>query len=159
MGQLKTSAQAVQDALSAAGVAGQVTELPASTRTAAEAAAAVGCSVAQIAKSLIFQGASTGKPVLVIASGVNRVDEQAIAERIGEPVRMADPAFVRSATGFAIGGVPPCGHPEPINTLIDRDLYELETLWAAAGTPNAVFRLTPGELTQLTTGVVARVTG
>jgi len=157
MAELKASAQAVQEALVAAGVESRVVELPASTRTAREAAAAVGCSVAQIAKSLVFRGAESGRPVLVIASGTNRVDEKAVAGHLGEPVQMADPEFVRKTTGFAIGGIPPCGHPRQLTTLIDRDLLEFETLWAAAGTPNAVFRLTPDELIRLAGGLVTRV--
>ena len=157
MAELKASAQAVQEALVAAGVECQVVEIPTSTRTAKEAAAAVGCTVAQIAKSLVFRGRQTGRPMLVIASGTNRVDENAVAAHLGEPVQMANAEFVRNTTGFAIGGVPPCGHPRPIATLIDRDLFQLETLWAAAGTPNAVFRLTPDQLTRLARGLVAKV--
>ncbi|MDE3177968.1 MAG: YbaK/EbsC family protein [Pseudomonadota bacterium] len=134
-----------------------VLEFDAPTRTAAAAAAAIGCTVAQIAKSLLFRGASTGRAVLVAASGVNRVDENKVAALIGEPIARADADFVRAKTGYAIGGVPPVGHAEPPLTLIDQDLMGFATIWAAAGTPNAVFKLTPGELVELTGGRVAEV--
>jgi prolyl-tRNA editing enzyme YbaK/EbsC (Cys-tRNA(Pro) deacylase) len=133
----------------------EVLEFDAPTRTAAEAAAAIGCEVAQIAKSLLFRAATSGRPVLVIASGPNRVDEARVAALIGEPIGRADAAFVREKSGFAIGGVPPVGHATPPEVLIDETLLRLDTLWAAAGTPNAVFRLTPDELVSLTGGKVA----
>ena len=122
----------------------EVLEFDAGTRTAAEAAAAVGCTVAQIAKSLIFRTRDTNRPVLVVASGANRVDEKRIAAEIGERIVRADADFVRDATGFAIGGVPPVGHKTPPVTLIDDDLFQHQTIWAAAGTPNAVFRADAG---------------
>ena len=134
-----------------------VLEFDASTRTSAEAAAAIGCEVAEIAKSLVFKGARTGRPVLVVASGTNRVDEKKVAALIGEKIGRADAEFVREATGFAIGGVPPVGHATPPLTLIDEDLFRFEAIWAAAGTPNAVFKLTPAELQELTGGEVAAV--
>lgn len=156
---LSRSAQRVQDALSALGFAmGQVVELPASTRTAAEAAAAIGCTVAQIAKSLVFRGVQSGEPVLVIVSGVNRVNEARLAEILGEPIAKADADFVRAQTGFVIGGVPPVGHTRPLRTFIDEDLRQYQEIWAAAGTPHAVFRLTPADLERLTGGAVIRVT-
>jgi prolyl-tRNA editing enzyme YbaK/EbsC (Cys-tRNA(Pro) deacylase) len=130
----------------------QVLEFDASTRTAADAAAAIGCTVAQIAKSLVFRGADTGRAVLIIASGVDRVDEKKAALAIGEPIARADADFVREATGFAIGGVPPIGHKSPPITLIDESVMGLAEIWAAAGTPNAVFRLTPSDLVELTGG-------
>jgi len=133
-----------------------VLEFDAGTRTAADAAAAIGCTVAEIAKSLLFRAAS-GRPVLVAASGVNRVDEKKVAALLGEKIGRADADFVREKTGFAIGGVPPVGHVEPPVTLIDADLMAFETIWAAAGTPNAVFRLTPAALVRLTGGQVAEV--
>jgi prolyl-tRNA editing enzyme YbaK/EbsC (Cys-tRNA(Pro) deacylase) len=154
---LSASAQRVQDALQARGLALQVRELPQSTRTAAEAAQAVGCQVGQIAKSLVFKASASGRPILVITSGTNRASEQAIAEAIGEPVSMADPAFVRTHTGFAIGGVPPIGHTDTLLTLIDEDLLAYPVIWAAAGTPRAVFPLDPSELSALTGGRVLRV--
>ena len=154
---LKDGARRVQDALAARGFDFEVREFPRSTRTAAEAAAAIGCEVAQIAKSLVFRARASGRPVLVIASGANRVDEKAVAALIGEKIGRADAGFVRAATGFAIGGVPPVGHVTAPMTLIDRDLLALDEIWAAAGTPNAVFRLTPQDLIALTGGQVAEI--
>lgn len=133
-----------------------VLEFEDSTRTAADAAAAIGCTVAQIAKSLLFRSAS-GQPVLVIASGPVRVSESKVAQVLGEAIGRADAAFVREATGFAIGGVPPVGHAVAPQVFIDRTLLDLETLWAAAGTPNAVFKLTPTDLIALTGGRVADI--
>jgi prolyl-tRNA editing enzyme YbaK/EbsC (Cys-tRNA(Pro) deacylase) len=132
-----------------------VMEFDAGTRTAADAAVAIGCTVAEIAKSLLFRAKDTGRPVLVVASGVNRVDEKKVAALIGEKIGRADADFVREATGFAIGGVPPIGHAVAPLTLIDEDLLAFTTIWAAAGTPNAVFQLTPAELVALTGGRVA----
>lgn len=144
--ELSASAQRVQDALSAAGLNCAVVELPASTRTAQEAAQAIGCRVEQIVKSLVFRGRRSGQPVLVLASGSNRVNEKRVGELLGEPIERADADFVREHTGFAIGGVPPVGHPAPLTTLLDRDLLAYAELWAAAGTPHAVFRLAPADL-------------
>ena len=135
----------------------QVLEFDAGTRTAADAAAAIGCMVAEIAKSLIFRAEPSGRAVLVIASGAKRVDERKVGALIGETIVRADADFVRSRTGFAIGGVPPLGHAEPLVTLIDETLRTFETIWAAAGTPNAVFRLTPADLVRLTGGREAAV--
>ena len=154
---LKDSARKVQEALAARGFDFQIREFPASTRTSAEAAAAIGCTVAQIAKSLIFRAKRSDRPVLVMASGANRVDEKALAALVGEPIGRADADFVRRTTGFAIGGVPPVGHASPLITLIDRDLMDLTEIWAAAGTPNAVFRLTPPDLVAVTGGQVADI--
>ena len=154
---LKESARRVQEALAARGFDFQIREFPASTRTSAEAAAAIGCAVGQIVKSLIFRTKTTGRPVLALASGANRVDEKALARLVGEPIGRADADFVRQATGFAIGGVPPLGHATPPVTLIDRDLLVFEEIWAAAGTPNAVFRLTPNALIAVTGGQVADI--
>lgn len=148
------SARRVQQALTERGFAFDVVEFPQSTRTSAEAAAAVGCAVGQIAKSLIFRALESGRPVLVIASGANRVDEAAVAAHLGEKIGRADADFVRQATGYAIGGVPPVGHAVPPATFIDRDLLAFEAIWAAAGTPNAVFRLAPADLATLTGGQV-----
>jgi len=154
---LPPAAQRVQDKLSALGHAGRVRVMPSSTRTSAEAAAAIGCTVAEIAKSLIFRAKPSGRAVLVIASGINRVDEKKVAALIGEGIGKADAEFVRSRTGFVIGGVPPLGHDTPPIVLIDRDLLALAGIWAAAGTPHAVFPLTPAELVALTGGQVADV--
>ena len=134
-----------------------VLEFDASTRTSAEAAAAIGCEVAEIAKSLLFRTRETGRPVLIVASGANRVDEKKVAAVIGERIQRADADFVREATGFAIGGVPPIGHVKAPITLIDEALLRFETIWAAAGTPNAVFKLTPAELVELAGGLLAVV--
>ncbi|MAT84631.1 MAG: prolyl-tRNA editing protein [Gammaproteobacteria bacterium] len=134
----------------------RVLEFEESTRSAADAAAAIGCPVAAIAKSLVFRQAD-GAPVLVIASGTNRVDEARVAAVLGQPIGRADADFVREHTGYAIGGVAPVGHPAPIRTLLDRDLLALPEIWAAAGTPNAVFRMTPAQLEALTGGEVADV--
>nr|WP_287483456.1 YbaK/EbsC family protein [Caldilinea sp.] len=157
MSPLKPSAQKVQDALRARGFRNQVIEFAASTRTSAEAAAAVGCTVEQIAKSVVFIGKASGQPLLVIASGGNRVDEKKVQALVGEKITRADADFVRAQTGFVIGGVPPLGHDRPLRTFIDADLLAYAEIWAAAGHPNAVFRLTPDELVQMTGGVVADV--
>jgi prolyl-tRNA editing enzyme YbaK/EbsC (Cys-tRNA(Pro) deacylase) len=130
----------------------EVLEFDLSTRTAADAAAAIGCEVAQIAKSLIFRGGNSGRAVLIIASGVDRVDEKKAAAAVGEPIARADADFVREATGFAIGGVPPVGHKVKPIVLIEESLLQFAEIWAAAGTPNAVFRLTPSDLVELTGG-------
>jgi Cys-tRNA(Pro) deacylase len=130
----------------------EVLEFDASTRTAADAAAAIGCEVGQIAKSLIFRGEASGQAVLIIASGADRIDEKKAAAALGEPIVRADPEFVREATGFAIGGVPPVGHKTKPIVLIEEQLMQLDEIWAAAGTPNAVFRLTPSDLVELTGG-------
>lgn len=155
---LSPSAQRVQKALQERGFELQVVELPNSTRTATEAAQAVGCDVGQIVKSLIFKTKRTGRPVLVIASGANRVNEGVIEALVNEPLGKADADFVRQHTGYAIGGVPPVGLAEPLPTFIDADLLQYTEVWAAAGTPNAVFRLTPTDLVQMTGGKVIKIT-
>jgi prolyl-tRNA editing enzyme YbaK/EbsC (Cys-tRNA(Pro) deacylase) len=150
MGELKGAAQRVQDALTARGLDGRVRHMPQSTRTAAEAAAACGCSVGQIVKSLVFRGAKSGRPYLLLVSGANRVDEKAVAGRIGEPLKRPDADYVRGVTGFAIGGIPPLGHDTALATFIDETLMAFEVVWAAAGTPDAVFPVSPGRLAQVT---------
>jgi len=155
---MSSSARKVQQALEAQGFSFHVTELPASTRTAREAAEAIGCRLGQIAKSLVFQGMSSGEPILVIASGSNRVNEIKLSELVGEPVEKAGADFVRQRTGFSIGGVPPVGHAEPIRTWIDEDLLAYEAIWAAAGTPHAVFELAPADLARMTAGILAAIT-
>jgi prolyl-tRNA editing enzyme YbaK/EbsC (Cys-tRNA(Pro) deacylase) len=150
--QLSATAERVQEGLKALGLECKVVELPGSTRTAAEAASAVGCRVEQIAKSLVFQGETSGKPIMVIASGGHRVNEKKLRNLVSEPVRKGNAEFVRIHTGFAIGGVPPVGHANPIEIFIDKDLLDHEHIWAAAGTPHAVFKLTPSELTRMTKG-------
>ncbi len=154
---LSPSAQRVQEALKALGLSLEVVELPQSTRTAVEAAAAVGCGVEQIVKSLVFKGKHSRKPILVVASGPNRVNEKRMAEIVGEPIERADPDFVRAHTGYVIGGVPPVGHVERIETFIDEDLLQYPEIWAAAGSPNAVFRLGPADLERMTGGRVIAV--
>jgi len=154
---LSPSAQKVQDVLRALGFDCRVIEFQESTRTSAEAAARVGCSLGQIVKSLVFRGQVTGKPVLVLTSGANRVDEAKVGQLFGEPIGRADAEFVRAATGFAIGGVPPLGHSRPIETFIDEDLLQYATIWGAAGTPNAVFELTPEALKKMTNAKVVQV--
>ncbi|MFN2175586.1 MAG: YbaK/EbsC family protein, partial [Anaerolineales bacterium] len=136
---LSKSARRVQDALDKQGKDFQVIELPDSTRTAVEAARAVGCQLGQIVKSLVFKAKRSKRPVLVIASGSIRVDERKIEALIGEPLGKADADFVRSSTGFAIGGVPPVGHDPEMPVFIDNDLLQYDEVWAAAGTPHAVF--------------------
>lgn len=125
---LDTSAQRVQDALAERGLSCQVVEVPASTRTAQDAAQAVGSTVGQIVKSLVFCGSQTGIPILVIASGTNRVNEQRLAELVGQPIAKADAAFVRLHSGFAIGGVAPLGHPAPLLTFIDSDVLHYDRI-------------------------------
>lgn len=154
---LSPSAQKVQDALRSLGYPFTVIESEVPTKTAQQAADFARCELGQIAKSLIFKGMESGKPVLVLTSGVNRVDENRIAEYLGEPIGRADPDLVRAATGFAIGGVPPVGHLQPMDTFIDEDLLQYVTIWGAAGTPNAIFELTPDALIAMTGGRVERV--
>ncbi|HVP21879.1 MAG TPA: YbaK/EbsC family protein [Anaerolineaceae bacterium] len=157
MNELSQSAQRVQDALHALGLPCQVIELPGSTRTAIEAAQAVNCQVGQIVKSLIFMGAESRRPMLIVASGVNRVNEKQIASLVGEQIQKADADFVRNHTGYAIGGVPPLGLAEPFLALIDEDLLTYPTVWAAAGTPHAVFELNPRELQRMTGGRIVTI--
>lgn len=154
---LSSSAQRVQEALNKYGVSCQVVEMPQSTRTAEDAARAVGCQVGQIVKSLIFQGKQSHQALLVATSGANRVNEKKIATLISEPLSKADADIVREQTGFAIGGVPPVGHAQPIRIFIDEDLLQYDEIWAAAGTPKAVFKLTPNELQKITGGQVVSV--
>ncbi|WP_067618826.1 YbaK/EbsC family protein [Alicyclobacillus acidiphilus] len=152
--QLKQSAQTVQNRLRELGYSNEVVELPDSTRTAQEAADAIGCDVAQIAKSIIFRSKHSGKPLLVIASGANRVDEKTVSRQIDDEFSKADADFVRECTGFVIGGVPPLGHVRTITTIIDEDLLQFKAIWAAAGHPKAVFKLTPNQLMEMTKGKV-----
>lgn len=158
MSNLANSAQRVQDALHALGFEHlEVREFSQTTRTSAEAATAIGCEVAQIAKSLVFKGRQSGKAILVIASGVNRVNEKRIASLAGEPIERPDADFVRQQTGFVIGGVPPVGHNSALETWIDEDLSQFEAIWAAAGTPFAVFKLSPADLPRMTGGTVTSI--
>ena len=154
---LSSSAEKVYQSLLAQGFDYLVIEFQESTRTAQEAADRVGCALGQIVKSLIFKGAESGKPILVLTSGANRVDEKRIKVYAHESIARADPEFARSATGFAIGGIPPLGHVQKIETYIDEDLLQYETVWAAAGTPNAVFELPSANLQKITGGMIAPV--
>jgi len=153
----KSSVERVRVALAALGIVTEIKEFSASTRTSADAAAAIGCSVAQIAKSLVFRAKPSGRAILVMASGANRVDEAKLAEALGETIGKADADFVRAETGFAIGGVAPVGHGFRLKTFVDQDLMAFDEIWAAAGSPNSVFRLTPAELVRVTGGEVAVV--
>ena len=154
---LSTSAQKIQDRLNSLGYDYTVIEHAESTRTAQEAADRAGCALGQIVKSLIFKGKDSGKPILVLTSGANRVDEKRISRHAGEPISRADADFVRLVTGFAIGGVPPFGHVQPMETYIDEDFLQYPTVWAAAGTPNAIFELRTNDLQKMTGGTLVRV--
>ncbi|KTD58887.1 YbaK/EbsC family protein [Legionella shakespearei] len=155
---LSKSAQRVQQALASKGLAFEVLELSASTRTANDAANTIGCEVAQIMKSLLFCSAKTNQPVLILASGINRVNEKIIAQWLGEKIVKADAEFTREITGFAIGGIPPVGHKQVINHIfIDEDLLQHKVLWAAAGTPNAVFSLPSNDIESLTHGKIIAI--
>jgi prolyl-tRNA editing enzyme YbaK/EbsC (Cys-tRNA(Pro) deacylase) len=151
------SAQKIQNILRGLGSDYKVVEFTESTRTAQEAADRVGCQIGQIVKSLIFRGQASNKGILVLTSGSNRVDENKISQYVGEPIGRADPEFVRTITGFAIGGVPPVGHIQPLETFIDEDLLLYTDVWAAAGTPNAVFQLPSSDLVKITSGKITRV--
>lgn len=153
---LSATAQRVQDALDAAGVATAIVEYDVPARTSAQAAEVLGCTVGQIAKSLVFK-AQSGRPVLVIASGANRVDEAKVAALVGEPIGKADATFVREATGYAIGGIPPLGHAQRLVPLIDRDLLAYDVVYAAGGTPHAMFPVTPDALVRVSGGTPADV--
>jgi len=150
--ELAGSAKKVQDFLMENGFSCTVKELPDSTRTAEEAAKAIGCEVAQIAKSLIFIDKASGNPILVIASGINQVDIKKVESSTGLHLIKADGKIVKERVGFAIGGVPPVGHKEKIMTFLDPSLKDYEWIWAAAGTPFAVFRLSSNEIQEMTDG-------
>lgn len=149
---LSPSAQKVQDALKALGFANVVIEHEQTTRSAKEAAQAIGCAVGQIVKSLIFVTKDSRKPVLILVSGPNRVNEARMGELLGESLERATPDFAQEVSGYAIGGVPPLGHRSSLLTFIDQDLLQYAEIWAAAGTPHAVFKLTPQEMLRMTGG-------
>jgi len=144
--ELPASAQRVQDALARLGVDSRVVELPVAARTSQQAADALGIEVARIAKSLVFRAGRSSRAVLVIAAGDRRVDENRVAQALGEPIGRATPDFVRQQTGFAIGGVAPVGHPQPLATFVDASLRRFDTVWAAGGTPHCVFPIAPAAL-------------
>lgn len=148
-----SSVERVRLALATAGLDARIEEFPASTRTARDAAAAIGTSVGQIVKSLLLLAEDS--PVLALMSGANQLDLAQLAGLAGSSIRKADAEGVRAATSYAIGGVPPLGFPNAIPTFIDRDLLQYETIWAAAGTPRHVFELAPSELVRITGGTVA----
>lgn len=149
---MKASVRRVVEALRAAGLTSEIRETPASTRTAEEAAAAIGTTVPRIVKSLVFL--ADGTPILALVSGSNRLDTDRLGAALGQSIARADAATVRAATGFAIGGVPPLGHLTALQVLIDRDLLQYDEVWAAAGTPHAVFPIAPGQLVTATGGQV-----
>jgi prolyl-tRNA editing enzyme YbaK/EbsC (Cys-tRNA(Pro) deacylase) len=149
---LSSSAQQVQNALAEKGMNCKVVQLADTARSAQDAANAIGCKVEQIVKSLVFRTRNTNSPVLVLASGSNRVNEKTVEQHLGEPLDKPNADFVRAKTGYAIGGIPPIGHTEPLKTFIDEDLFQYEELWAAGGTPHAVFKVKADELEQMTEG-------
>ena len=157
MSTLSPTAQKIQDLINTLGYEYTVIEHAESTRTAQEAAERAGCQLGQIVKSLIFKGKESGKPILVLTSGANRVDEKRIREYAGEGIGKADADFVRAVTGFAIGGVPPVGHVRKMETYLDEDFLQYETVWSAAGTPNAIFELKTEDLQKMTNGKVVTV--
>jgi len=153
---LPPAATAVVQAGRGLGLAMDVREFPEGTRTAADAAGAIGCALDQIVKSLVFMADST--PVLVLTSGANRVDVVKVAKATGTVmVRKADAGEVRAATGYAIGGTPPFGHARRLEVLVDQHLGRFDTVWAAAGTPRHVFPIPAGELARVTGGRLADV--
>jgi prolyl-tRNA editing enzyme YbaK/EbsC (Cys-tRNA(Pro) deacylase) len=151
------SAQKIQDLLISLGYEYSVIEHAESTHTAQEAAGRAGCALGQIVKSLIFRGRVSGKPILVLTSGANRVDEKRISEYAGESIGRADADFVRTVTGFAIGGIPPIGHAQKMETYLDEDFLQYPQVWAAAGTPNAIFELRTEDLQKMTNGRIVKV--
>ncbi len=157
MSDLNPTAAAFQNYLREQGLDIEVVEFKESTKTAQAAAEVMGCNVAQIAKSIIFRGETSGRGILVITSGKNRVCEKKVAALAGEIPGKANAAFVRETTGYAIGGVPPVAHAQAMTVFIDEDLMAQGTIWAAAGTPNSMFPLTPALLLRLTGGQVADV--
>lgn len=156
-GNMHPSAQKVQNALTALGYGGQIVELEASTRTAVEAAQAVGCEVAQIVKSLVFMLEPAHTPVLALVSGTNRVHEKHLGRLLGGTLARPDAEYVREVSGFAIGGIPPVGHKTALKTYLDEDLLQYETVWAAAGTPNAVFPIPPQMLLKISGAEIVNV--
>jgi prolyl-tRNA editing enzyme YbaK/EbsC (Cys-tRNA(Pro) deacylase) len=157
MNSLPAAAERVRAAATALGLTVEIRLMAETTRTAEEAAAACGCTVGQIVKSLVFKGKTSGRPVLLLVSGSNRVDERSVALHLGEAITRPDASFVREATGFAIGGIPPLGHATRLVPYLDADLLQYETVWAAAGTPNAVFPVDPARLRVATGAIVIPV--
>jgi prolyl-tRNA editing enzyme YbaK/EbsC (Cys-tRNA(Pro) deacylase) len=158
MTELPASAQKVADAARALGLEIAVREMAESTRTAEEAAAACGVTVGQIVKSLVFMGEQSGRPYLLLVSGTNRVNEKGVARHLGEKLRRPDANAVRALTGYAIGGIPPFGHDSALAAYIDADLLQYDVVWAAAGTPKAVFAVAPEKLRAAAQATVIEVT-
>ncbi len=154
---MASSQDRVRDALNAAGIMTEIVEFGSETRTSQQAADAIGCAVAQIAKSLVFKGRQTGQAVLVVASGSNRVCEKKLEQLLGEKIGKADADFVREQTGFAIGGVAPVGHVNALRVVVDTDILQYPEMWAAAGTPNSVFRIDPHSLVNVSGGTPADI--
>lgn len=159
MSELSAANKRFVDGARACGIDVEIRVMADSTRTAEDAARACGCTVERIVKSLIFQGAQSGKPYLLLVSGPNRVNEKGVAATIGERLARPDADFVRETTGYAIGGIPPLAHKMPLATYMDRDLLGFETVWAAAGTPKAVFEVSPAMLRNAAGAEVIDVTG
>ncbi|MGD2029024.1 MAG: YbaK/EbsC family protein [Desulfobacterales bacterium] len=155
---LNTSVRKVEKALEGYGLECPVLTMKETTRSAQDAANSLGCGVEQIVKSLVFMTKKTKKPILVLASGANRVNTKKIRNFLSEPIKMADPDFVRAKTGFVVGGVPPLGHTSSLETFIDEDLLKYPEIWAAAGTSNTMFKLSPDDLQKITHGKVISVT-
>lgn len=148
----------VRRALEAAGMRAAIREMPGETRTAAQAADAAGCALDQIAKSIILRGQDSGAALLFLTAGGNRVDDRKASAMAGEPLGKADAALIRAQTGFAIGGVAPVGHLNPIRAWIDPRLLEFREVWAAAGTPRHIFPIAPDDLQRLSGAVLAEFT-
>jgi prolyl-tRNA editing enzyme YbaK/EbsC (Cys-tRNA(Pro) deacylase) len=146
LSQLPRACRSVAEAAAAKDLSIDIRIMAESTRTAEEAAAACETTVAQIVKSLVFRGKDSGRPILLLVSGTNRVKEKLVARTVGEKIVRPDAAYVREATGFAIGGIPPFGHAQPLATFIDEDLLTHDVVFAAAGTPNAIFSVAPAAL-------------
>lgn len=157
MTELPPSSRRVAEAARRLSLPIEIVVMPSSTRTAEEAAEACGCAVGQIVKSLVFRGAESGRPLLLLVSGSNRVDEKIAAAAVGEALSRPDAAFVRETTGFSIGGIPPFGHATPLATFMDRDLLAYPVVWAAAGTPAAVFSAEPSRLREAIGATLIRV--
>lgn len=155
---LSRSSEIIKNFLQDIGMSFEVKTLQESTRTADDAAKAIGCEVGQICNSIIFKAKQSNEPVLVLASGINRINEKSIKDFVGEKILKADADFTREVTGFAIGGIPPIAHRTKIEKVyIDQDLKQYESIWAAAGTPNSVFELNFESLVKMTGGVVVSI--
>ncbi len=147
---LKKSSQKIQDFLIKQNLSLKVIEFHETTKTSIDAAKQIGCKIGQIAKSLIFQKQNSSELILIITSGKNRVCIEKIEKIINNKIKQADPTYIKQETGFAIGGIPPFAHNKKITTILDITLKDYDEIWAAAGTPNSVFSLTPKLLQELT---------